>query len=499
MFVTNKFLTFNQIKKLYHFNKNWLFDSDNIKLIFKKIKGNTEEDTLKIYKFLFDKHIIEKEVYVKFATKNGHFELVKFLLPKFKEYKYVLEIASKYGNLEIVKFILEIYNHEHVLDQQMNLEMLKKLTTEYSVDYGRSLMLATEHGHLEVIKLLIANGLHSDQDSALKHASRNGHLEIVKVLIENGANVNIDDYPLTSASLHGHLEVVKFLLQNINPDYFKINPNVLALSFRYASSNGHLEIVKLLKNLGANIHAHKDYALREAITNNHLEVVKFLIKHGNYKSYLLHRDIWDDRYEFSYFVYLASEKDYSDIVEFLLEYYPLNDIKIKYAIKHGLFHIFDEKIILEETDEDGLREESIFIREGNRIDTYIKGIRVASAFRKTKKSSCVKCNSGVEEPTTKEIKHVKEESLNDMSERNFLWACENNSFKIIKKIRGEVNKETLIDGLDICYKNNHQELFKYILINNSGTLKDSLNLINKNVLEFEHEDQESFLEIVLMI
>jgi ankyrin repeat protein len=56
-------------------------------------------------------------------------------------------------------------------------------------------MLASENGHLETVKLLIANkadvnAKNNDGWTALMSASRNGHLEIVKLLIANKADVN---------------------------------------------------------------------------------------------------------------------------------------------------------------------------------------------------------------------------------------------------------------------------------------------------------------------
>ena len=49
-------------------------------------------------------------------------------------------------------------------------------------------------------------------------ASQNGHLEIVKLLIEKGANINAQDdddwTALMDASRKGHLEIVKLLIAN---------------------------------------------------------------------------------------------------------------------------------------------------------------------------------------------------------------------------------------------------------------------------------------------
>lgn len=82
---------------------------------------------------------------------------------------------------------------------------------------GKPLSEATINGHLDVVKVLIENGL--DVDKALIDTSRNGNLEVMKLMIENGADVNANDIlvkanPIIIASYNGHLEAVKLLHQN---------------------------------------------------------------------------------------------------------------------------------------------------------------------------------------------------------------------------------------------------------------------------------------------
>ncbi|MFM7389449.1 MAG: ankyrin repeat domain-containing protein, partial [Vampirovibrionales bacterium] len=57
---------------------------------------------------------------------------------------------------------------------------------------------ASYHGHLEVVKVLLANGATVNQGddrgfTPLYQASYKGHLEIVKLLLANGATVNQGD------------------------------------------------------------------------------------------------------------------------------------------------------------------------------------------------------------------------------------------------------------------------------------------------------------------
>ncbi|KAF8838113.1 hypothetical protein BDN67DRAFT_124834, partial [Paxillus ammoniavirescens] len=107
---------------------------------------------------------------------------------------------------------------------------------------GTALRLASEYGHLEVVKILLdgpnitmnpasvgsdeqlhiveladvnAQGEHSD--TPLRSACYQGHIKIVELLLEKGADVNAQgkhsDTPLRSACYQGHMEIVQLLLE----------------------------------------------------------------------------------------------------------------------------------------------------------------------------------------------------------------------------------------------------------------------------------------------
>jgi len=136
--------------------------------------------------------------------------------------------ASKNGHLEVVKFLVE-----------------KGANVHTNIDYPHC--LASENGHLEVVKFLVEKGadIHANDDYALQLASGNGHLEVVKFLVEKGANIHVNnDDVLRLASEYGRLEVVKFLVEK-GADIHANNDCALYL----ASINGHLEVVKFLNNI----------------------------------------------------------------------------------------------------------------------------------------------------------------------------------------------------------------------------------------------------------
>ena len=173
------------------------------------------------------------------------------------DYIYAVKYASKNGHLDIVK-------------------LLTTTTRNISIrtDYDSAIISASEYGHIDIVKFLTDNcaNIRAHNDLALVRASQNGHLDIVKFLIEKGANIHTYiDSAIKHASARGNLEVVKILIEpgadvHASNDY----------SLGYASANGHLNIVKILVEKGANIHADNDFAIKWASINGHLEVVQFL-------------------------------------------------------------------------------------------------------------------------------------------------------------------------------------------------------------------------------
>ena len=87
---------------------------------------------------------------------------------------------------------------------------------------GRTaLILATERGYIEIVKLLLDKGVdvntrYNAGQTALMIASYQGYIEIVRALIAKGADVNARDFlgdtPTTLAAEKNHEEVYRFLI-----------------------------------------------------------------------------------------------------------------------------------------------------------------------------------------------------------------------------------------------------------------------------------------------
>jgi hypothetical protein len=117
-------------------------------------------------------------------------------------------------------------------------------------------------------------------------ASQQGHLEVVKFLVEKGVVVDHanDDgnTALVQTSRAGHLEVVEFLL-SAGADINHLTPRGLCPLYA-AAQEGHLKVIKLLVKKGANVHQESDigiFPLHQAALKGQQEVVDYLIGKGS--------------------------------------------------------------------------------------------------------------------------------------------------------------------------------------------------------------------------
>lgn len=107
-----------------------------------------------------------------------------------------------------------------------------------------ALLHACKSNRYDMVQLLIQYGadVNMKNECPLRIASEEGHTRIVRLLVENGANVHIyDDYPLRIAAGNGHLDTVHVLL-SYGANSRAYNNGAL----RRAKQGGHHSIVQLL-------------------------------------------------------------------------------------------------------------------------------------------------------------------------------------------------------------------------------------------------------------
>lgn len=92
-----------------------------------------------------------------------------------------------------------------------------------SVDGGTALIVSSQYGYLDVVKVLLSAGAYMESttsslnSTSLHLAAQRGHLEVVRELINAGANTNCrrsdGATPLISAATKGHVRIIRELLR----------------------------------------------------------------------------------------------------------------------------------------------------------------------------------------------------------------------------------------------------------------------------------------------
>ena len=139
---------------------------------------------------------------------------------------------------------------------------------------------AAQNGHVDVVRLLIANNAKIDAKDIqgarpLHYAALKGHVDVVRLLIANNAKIDAKDIqgarPLHYAALKGHVDVATLLIaNNATVDIKDKHGNTPLYA---AAAAGHKDAVKTLINAGANAQD----ALYHAAKKGAINVLKELI------------------------------------------------------------------------------------------------------------------------------------------------------------------------------------------------------------------------------
>jgi len=185
----------------------------------------------------------------------------------------------------------------HVASQLGQKEMISLLLQHGAslishTDSGnRALHLASEHGHLSLVKYLVEeksddlNALNYENETPLHLAARNGRDYIVTYLVEGGCDINAASANgatcLHVACENGHYSTVECLLKH-EAEVNSMN-SAGQTTLHIAASQGQTKIVELLFLHNANISLRaKDgiTPLLAASINGHQDTVLFIVQHG---------------------------------------------------------------------------------------------------------------------------------------------------------------------------------------------------------------------------
>lgn len=150
--------------------------------------------------------------------------------------------------------------------------------------------LATLNGHLEAVKLLIANGADvnagdGDNSTPIFCAGYRGYLDILNTLVDHGATIEVRDNlnvtPLLASAWGGNLDMVRFLGEK--GASFDVRDNRGYTPLLASARSGNPELVEYLLDKGVDINAQNNggiSAVYMAASGDHAEVLDLLEKRG---------------------------------------------------------------------------------------------------------------------------------------------------------------------------------------------------------------------------
>ncbi|XP_051170260.1 ankyrin-3-like [Leptopilina boulardi] len=377
--------------------KNVLSYKEFCDLIEKCIKINR----LDILKCLHPNDYISPQI-LYFAASNGRLEILKYLIECGVEINSdsdtPLHGAAEYGHIEIVKYLIETNyptnnnrnsNDQSALDLALikgQLEVVKYFLHIQSVEIinVRHIFAVLRSGNLQLLKFLIDNGCACidtkiERNISLLHcASFHGHLNILKYLLKNGVDVNLltddNETSLSYAITAGHKEIVEELLKygavnkKCHIDAKNVKDEILTLIAKanhslknyfgrrkpilVAAEMGYFQLVETLIKSGVDINSRTRRqlsALDLAVINRHSKVVRILLSagadpKGNCKN--KHKPL---KYIIRQNLNMEFDTSQIEILQDLLDYLSKNDLEqtviscINFAIKEkasiNLIHV----------------------------------------------------------------------------------------------------------------------------------------------------------------
>ncbi|KAA0163707.1 hypothetical protein FNF27_07908 [Cafeteria roenbergensis] len=152
------------------------------------------------------------------------------------------------------------------------------------------LLRASEHGHVDTMRLLLDRGASvdaADRDgkTPLLHAYHCSDVDTMRLLLDHGASVDDADDDKKTALLHaseyGEVDIVRLLLDHgASVDAADYDGKTALL---HAAERGHVDIVRLLLDHGASVDDADDdgkTALLHAAEYGDVDIVRLLLDHG---------------------------------------------------------------------------------------------------------------------------------------------------------------------------------------------------------------------------
>ncbi len=234
-------------------------------LIIGARKGDVSKVQLALDRFEANINMVDEngETALTIAAREGHYDVVKYLLEKGastkmsdKKGRTAFTLAVQAGHIDIANDIRDESIRRGVkLGKQMPVKKLAKKPRKKPIkSVNMQLMDAAKSGDLNAATRLVEGGAvvdATDRDdmTALMYAAQEGHAEIIGLLGKHGVHANKATgggwTALMFAAEKGHLEAVKCLHEECKAEVFETNKEGKNAK-ELAEENGHKEVAEYL-------------------------------------------------------------------------------------------------------------------------------------------------------------------------------------------------------------------------------------------------------------
>ncbi|XP_065845176.1 ankyrin repeat domain-containing protein 17-like isoform X3 [Oscarella lobularis] len=217
------------------------------------------------------------------ACKDNRVEMAEYLISAGAD----IEAVSKFGRTPFLE--AAFYGAEGTLN--VLIEKGCNIHAKAEAVYGNgALGLASEKGHLKIVKRLVGLGLDVNEanhngSTSLHRACKKNHVEMAEYLISAGADIEalnkFGRTPFLNSALYGAEEPMNVLIEKGCNIHAKDETGGGALGC--AIQKGHLKIVKRLIGLGLNVNEanqNGSTSLHRACQCDHVEMAEYLISAG---------------------------------------------------------------------------------------------------------------------------------------------------------------------------------------------------------------------------
>ena len=219
------------------------------------------------------------------AVHNNDIETVNVLIRHGADPNFAQKHAG--GKTILMESVLK--NNKEITEALLNANA--RINDVTKISGNNALILATIHGSIECLKILLQRGSNVDQQNnngktALSMAAKFGSVESIEILLQHNASINVQDYSKKTALMYAafgnHADCVKILIASGAMLDITDNEKLDALMLSLINNEDDKCPLLLIRS-GCSLHnvSMSGYTpLQICVNRNRIPLIKEMIKHG---------------------------------------------------------------------------------------------------------------------------------------------------------------------------------------------------------------------------